>query len=148
MKAALHKLSGVFRKRPADPMPGGQAKYSLWARFIFQSGHYRKLAPAQPKPNAFLPGPLLKTSAIWRDALLDREIWEIGALLGSERQQQPKARADLGIAAISEANLTIEPDPAPHPRHFNLCGWPTEKDEQKAIAMVLCANSSLVERKN
>ena len=129
-------------------MPAGQAQYSLWARFIFQSGHYRTLAPAKPKPNAFLPGPLLKTSAVWRDALSEQQIWEIGDQLGRERQQQPKARADLEIAAISEANLTVEPDPVPHPRHFNLCGWPAEKDEQKAIAVFLCAHSSLVEREN
>lgn len=93
----------------------GRPQYSLLARFIFQSGHYRTIAPAKPKPNAFLPDPSkLKSSAIWRDTLPEQEIWEIGDSLGAARSKQPLARADFDVAAVSEA---IEPDPKPHPLH-------------------------------
>jgi len=80
--------------------------------------------------------------------LSEREIWNIGDLLGTTRSKQPVARADFSAAAVSEAKLTIEPDPEPHPRHVNLCGWPNGKDEQKSIALILCARSILLLRED
>ena len=140
-------MSTVLKRRTADAGMTGSPQYSLLARFIFQSGHYRKIAPAKPKPNAFLPDPSkLKSSAIWRDTLPEQEIWEIGDSLGAARSEQPLARADFDVAAVSEAKLAIELDPAPHPLHVNLCGWPIGKDEQKAIALLLCARSTLIVR--
>lgn len=136
-----------LRKRLADPETAPGNQYSLLARFIFQDGHFRKKPPAKPKPNAFLPNPsTLKTSAIWRDALPDQDIWDIGDLLGRPRSKPPLARADFDIVTVSEAKLTIESDPIPHARHINLCGWPTEKDEQKNVALLLCARSILIIR--
>jgi hypothetical protein len=118
------------------------------ARFIFQKSQFSKLQ-AKPKQGAFLPHPsTLKTSALWRDKLSEEEIWKIGDLLGKERSKQPLARADFDVAAVSEAKLTIEPDPKPHPLHVNLCGWPNEKDEQKSVALLLCARSILLLREN
>jgi hypothetical protein len=149
LRAALNKLSGVLRKRSAETGSACLYQYSLLARFIFQEGHYRKKAPAKPKPGAFLPKPsTLKISALWRDDLAEQEIWKIGDLLGTTRSKQPVARADFNVAAVSEAKLAIEPDPEPHPRHVNLCGWPNGKDEQKSIALLLCARSILLLREN
>jgi hypothetical protein len=107
------------------------------------------MAPAKAKPGAFLPKPPnLRISAIWRDNIPDQEIWEIGDLLGANRSKRTPARADFGTADVDEAKLTIEPDASTHPRHVNLCGWPIEKDEQKAIALLLCVRSILVLREN
>jgi hypothetical protein len=101
----------------------------------------------KPKPGAFLPPPVvLKISALWRDQLSESEIWQIGDLLGAKRQKPPLARADFGLVAVKEAKLTVEPDPEPHPRHVNISGWPVEKDEQKAVAVLLCARSNLIVR--
>jgi hypothetical protein len=147
VRAVLNRLSGVLKKRPAEPESADCRQYSHLARFIFQSGHYRKLAPARPKPGAFLPNPSkLQTSAIWRDDLPEQEIWKIGDLLGTERSEQPPARADFDIAVVTEAKLTIEADPVPHPRHVNLCKWPVDKAEQKSIALLSCARSILMLR--
>lgn len=88
----------------------------------------------------------LKISALWRDELLEKDIWKIGDLLGAARSKQPLARADFDTSAVSAAKLEIESDPTPHPRHVNLCGWPSEKDKQKAIALDLCARSTLIVR--
>jgi hypothetical protein len=79
---------------------------------------------------------------------MEREIWKIGDLLGVPRNKQPQARADFDVATVSEAKLTIESDPAPHPRHVNLCGWPIEKDAQKSVALLFCARSLLVLRES
>lgn len=59
------------------------------------------------------------------------------------------ARADFDVVAVAEAKLTVDPDPQPDlPRHVNLSGWPNAKDEQKAIALLLCARSVLLLREN
>ena len=140
-------MRGGLKERFADAETAHGDEYSLLARFIFQDGHFRRTPPAKPKPNAFLPNPLtLKTSAIWRDALPEQDIWNIGDLLGRPRSKAPLARADFDIATVSEAKLTIESDPIPHERHINLCGWPTEKDKQKDVALLLCARSILILR--
>ena len=144
LKTALSKLSGVLRRQPADEKLSSSPQYSLLARFIFQRSHFSK-TPPKSKPGAFLPY-RSKTSALWRDGLLEPDIWDIGDLLGKARSKQPVARADFDANAVSAAKLEIESDPKPHPRHVNLCGWPTDKDEQKSIALLLCARSTLIVR--
>jgi len=125
----------------------GSPQYSLLARFIFQKSQFSR-TPAKPKQGAFLPHPsTLRISALWRDGLSEQNIWNIGDSLGAARSKQPLARADFDAATVSEAKLTIEPDPLPQiPQHLNLCGWPSEKDKQKAIALELCARSTLIVR--
>lgn len=141
MKAVLKRLSAVLRRPLSDIGLGSRHQHSLLARFIFQKGHFSR---TRAKANAFLPKPpALEISAICRDGLLEREIWPIGDLLGQTGNRRPLARADFDAEAVSEAGLTIEPDPQPHPRHVNLCGWPTEKDEQKEVALHLCARATL-----
>jgi hypothetical protein len=136
-----------LRRRSAETELDSNPQYSLLARFIFQEGHYRKKDPAAPKLGAFLPKPSdPKISAMWRDKLSELEIWSIGDLVGSTRSKQALARADFDAGAVSEAKLEIEPDPKPHPRHVNLSGWPADKAEQKSIALLLCARSTLIER--
>ncbi len=140
-------MRGALTRLSAETKPVSSPQYSLLARFIFQEGHYRKKDPAAPKPGAFLPKPSdLKISAMWRDQLSEREIWSLGDLVGSTRSKHALARADFDIGAVSEAKLEIEPDPKPHPRHVNLSRWPADKAEQKSIALLLCARSTLIER--
>ncbi len=146
LRAVLNRLCEALKRRPADAALDNQSRYSYLARFIFQKSQFSK-TPAKPKQGAFLPHPSsLKTSALWRDGLLEQDIWKIGDSLGTARGKQPMARADFDVAAVSEAKLVIEPDPKPHPLHVNLCGWPIGKDEQKAIALLLCARSTLIVR--
>ena len=138
---ALRKFSEVFRRQPnLAPEP---PKYSTFTRFIFDK-HFTK-QPLMAKPGAFLPGSGLKTSALGKDKLSERSIWEIGIAIGKARQRLPKARADFSDNAVKEAKLTVEHDPQTEiPDHVNLCGWPIEKDEQKSIALLLCQRSKLI----
>lgn len=74
----------------------------------------------------------------------DTEIWKIGdEVVGRPRAKNPVARADFHAAGLRNLNLSVEADTAVHPRHANLCGWPVEKDEQKAVALELCSQSTL-----
>jgi hypothetical protein len=77
------------------------------------------------------------------DGLQEREIWEIGALVGKERNKNVLARADTAKSVVLNVGLRVELSKGLHPLHADVCGWPTEKDEQKAIALELCAGATL-----
>ena len=77
------------------------------------------------------------------DGFQEQEIWEIGDLIGRERVKNALARADLSKSSVLEDGLTVALTPGFHPLHADVGGWPTEKDEQKSIALELCAKSKL-----
>lgn len=79
----------------------------------------------------------------WIDRLPEVQIWNIGDLAGRNRGKPAVARADVSSRSVNEIKLTIEADPGPHPRHVNVGPWPESKDEQKALALDLCAKSKL-----
>lgn len=114
-------------------------------RFIYQSGHFSP-ANRKVKPNAFLPEPSqLKISSAYTDSLDEPGIWTVGDVLGKLRRvpMVPIARADFPSVILGGLRLEIERDPIPHPRHLNICSWPSSKDAQKAIALDLCRMSTL-----
>src|SRR5260370_25334655 len=146
LRVVVKKFLEVLCTRPDDKQSSkGSAsdRYSRLSRFIFQQAHFSKTR-ARLKPNAFMPKPPnLKISAIWNDELVDHEIWQIGDTFGEARSKPALARADFGVAAVLEAKLSIEPNPRPHPRHVDICGWPSAKDEQISIAMLFCNRATL-----
>jgi hypothetical protein len=125
----------------ADHAVAGQN--ATLSRFI---GHRRfSIQKLVVKPGAFLPPPDLKTSAFISDGLAEDQIWWIAdnvVAKESEKETIP-ARADILSVAVLEARLTIEPDTEVHPRHVNICGWPEEKEQRKAIDLELCAAAIL-----
>ena len=150
LKAVLKKSFGALRGRLANKQPDDRSavgQFSYLTRFIFSRRHFSRVSP-MAKPGAFLPeSSTLETSALWKDGLLEHEIWQIGLPVGEGRGKPPLARADFEAGAVSEAKLRLESDPTPHnPRHVNICGWPTVKDEQKSLALLLCKRSTLVLR--
>jgi hypothetical protein len=130
--------------RPAAECVERSHSYHSLSRYIFQSGHFSR---QKAKPGAFLPKPPeLRISAVRIDRLSGSEVWEIGDLLASQSKpprKPPIARANFDVAVLSEVDLTVEDDKEPHPRHINICGWPPEKDAQKAVALLLCSRASL-----
>jgi hypothetical protein len=145
LKRALKKLCEVFlgrRDRLTSTDPETLEQSSTLSRFIFSRKQYNV---DRPKPNAFLPPSTnLAISAIWIDNLSDTEIWRIGDdVVGRARNKPALARADIEAKILADVSLTILPDPEPHPRHVNILGWPTEKDERLAVALELCAKSIL-----
>ena len=146
LKFVRRKLSEVLRARSASDPTGRTVllqEYSELSHFIFDTRHFSS-ARSRVKPPAFVPYPRNRVSAFWIDELLEPEVWRIGdEVAGAPRQKQPIARADFSASVLAEINLTIQPDPIPHPRHVDICGWPTEKDAQKAVALEMCARSTL-----
>lgn len=137
VRSVLKKLFEVSRKQHSQSEPQSahisSKHYTDLTRFIFDARHFSK-AKERVKPGAFLPEADLKTSALGKDGLKEAEIWGIGLLVGRDRGKPPKARADFSPMTVSKAALTIEHAPLPDiPNHINLCGWPSEKDEQKLV---------------
>ena len=77
------------------------------------------------------------------DQLTDTETWSLGDFAGKNRGKPVIARADMHRKLILEMLLSLEPTRKDHPRHVNITGWPTDKDEQKALALEFCAKSAL-----
>ena len=122
-------------------MPG-PVVYDTLSRFIFDKRHFSS-SKRVAKRTAF-NDPSLRLSVFWIDDLQEQEIWHIGdTVAGGPRERRTLARADFNKLCAHELKLTIEPDPKPHPRHAELCGWPKEKDERMAITLELCNRSQL-----
>jgi len=77
------------------------------------------------------------------DGLQEQEIWQVGDLIGKERAKNALARGDLSKSSVLKVGLTVDLTPGLHDLHADVSGWPTDKDEQKSIALELCAKSKL-----
>jgi hypothetical protein len=133
LSLAYQKLLANFRRSPET------VHFSL-TRFLFDKRHF---SGTRVKPAAFTPPTSGKLSACWIDDLSEDSIWQVGDIVGRPRGKSAIAHAELTRAHIGEVGLLIENDPKPHPNHLNLCGWPTEKDEIKSVAIELCTRARL-----
>jgi hypothetical protein len=52
--------------------------------------------------------------------------------------RQPEAFGEFLMKAVAQQNLRVDRDDNP-PRHAQVIGWPTEKSQQKLIALQLAA---------
>jgi hypothetical protein len=80
------------------------------------------------------------------DQLGPSEIWAIGDFAGKNRGKLAVAHADMQRKLVADLPVTLEVTPNDHPRHINVAGWPTDKDQQKALALEFCAISTLTVR--
>jgi hypothetical protein len=91
-----------------------------------------------------MPPADLKLSVFCINGLGEREIWEIGnEHITSITSGNIYARGDIEGQNISSNALSIDKDNIPL-RHANITGWPSQKEEQKAIALELARNSDLI----
>jgi len=75
--------------------------------------------------------------------LLDAGVWELAdRYVATVREQPVIARAELAVAEITSLGLSVEPNDHP-PRHANITGWPSAKDEWKSLAQELAARARL-----
>lgn len=112
------------------------------ARYILRKDHF-STQQKKVKYVVFMPAPNGETSVFRISNLSEGEIWEIGNCKVAQKRELPLlGRADILASCILDRNLKLIPDNNP-PRHANIVGWPSEKSEQKLIAMELAVNAQL-----
>ena len=95
------------------------------------------------KPRAFQPAPKDHKTSVFRTVdLAEEEVWRLADEHAAGDRGKAEARAVLLVRQVTDAGLRVEPDDIP-PRHANLAGWPTAKDEWKSIAQELAADATL-----
>lgn len=95
------------------------------------------------KPRAFQPARKdYKTSVFRTIDLAEEEVWRLADKHAAGDRRKAEPRAVLLVHQVTDAGLRVEPDDIP-PRHANLAGWPTAKDEWKSVAQELAAKATL-----
>jgi hypothetical protein len=141
MKIFLKKLATLFQKcikKHSNEIPSG----CLLARFLTQSGHFSPTTH-RVKQSAFLPAKSLELSIFNIDKLIPHKIWELADkyVLSAERKVYGYAKIFSDIIYNNKLKIDYNNNPE---RHANIIGWPTEKDEQKLLAIELANASELV----
>ena len=76
--------------------------------------------------------------------LSNYEVWKLGIENVQSAARSLSARADLSVAAVSEAGLKVVHDPQPYEQHANLTPFPADKLACQRIATKLALASQLV----
>ncbi len=108
-------------------------------RFIVKSDYF---TADRVKWNAFSPytnpeSRRLETSLYRELRLTSAELWRLGRkhVEGRERRREIKARGSGPVAPILDCGLALDVNGPPEPIHVDIVGWPTEKHEQRQLAM-------------
>ena len=111
-------------------------------RFLTSKSHYAR-SKRLVKQGAFLPKD--GEPSVFRVAELpDRVVWRIGYLAIEKRYNKTvHGRGDLSAHTINDVGLRVAPDDRPR-RHANIVGWPSDKPEQKLLALELSKTAELV----
>lgn len=85
-----------------------------------------------------------ETSVYRTTDLTTQQIYEIGEIhVANIIRKALLGRADITSLSVLSRDLKVQPHTAPHPRHANIIGWPSEKSERKLIAIELAAEAQL-----
>jgi hypothetical protein len=112
------------------------------SRFLFNKKEYAATLN-RVKYNAFLPASSGETSVYRVSTLSEEDRLSIGRTVSAQRRKILHGRAEVSMFTISEVGLTVVPDPRPHPLHANIINWPSEKSEQKLMAIKVADDSEL-----
>jgi hypothetical protein len=116
----------------------------LLARYVMQSGHFRK-SDRTVKPELFMPHPYQDLSVTrHRDATLT-ELRALGVHIAEERKRTLYGRADIRTIDCHIGKVKVVEDPLPeNSNHADIRGFPSEKADQKAIALKLVEAASKI----
>ncbi len=113
------------------------------SRFIL-SKRYFSVSNRTVKYGAYLPAPNGETSVYRISNISEKEIWGIGRdYVAGPSKRTLYARGNTTAVVITKTGLGIVPETTPHPLHANIVNWPSEKDEQKMLAMEIVNDAKL-----
>lgn len=79
--------------------------------------------------------------------LLEQDVWDIGDTAVAPALGNPiLGRADLNSLHVYENGLTVNPSPAPHPRHADIVGWDVPSTETRLTAIRLAAAANFTKK--
>lgn len=117
----------------------------LLARYATQSGHFRS-GDKFVRQNLFLPHPRQELSVTRHRQATEGEIWSAGNHVATALNRTLYGRADIRASECKIATLRViakpikdNPKVPDNPNHADITGWPTAKEDQKAIAQKLAA---------
>lgn len=140
----LRRLLTIFRgSAQKSPQPDNVAASERIARYILSKRHF-STSNRTVKYGAYLPAPDGETSVYRASTLSEEESWGIGLeYVAKPRNRTLYARGDTMAGVIMKTGLDIIPETTPHPLHANIVNWPSDKDEQKMLAVEI-ANEAIL----
>lgn len=145
MAQFLKRLLAIFHGSAHKPsqQDGVEASEQI-ARYILTKRHV-SVTKGIVRPAAYMPASNGETSVYRISDIAEKEIWDIGRKYVAEPSGRTlRARGDSPAAAITKTGLEIVPETTPHPLHANIVNWPSEKDEQKMLAVEIANEATLI----
>ena len=139
----LKRFSSIFQGSTPQPeeLARELAPTVPLARFVTSSNHYRK-GDLTVKPAAFIPFSYTELSVYQIQGLATEEVQQIGIThVGQPSGKNLYGHATIKVADVTDLPLEVNYDNSP-PRHANIVGWPSEKPEQKLLALKLAAKAT------
>ncbi len=114
------------------------------ARYVTQSGQFRK-SDHTVKQDLFIPHPRPELSLTRHLNATEAEIWEIGIHVSKQMNRNLYGRSDIQAIDCKIDSLNVVEKPIPNnSNHADIEGWPSQKQDQKAIALKLAASASKI----
>jgi hypothetical protein len=110
------------------------------ARFVLFSKWFR--SDSTVRHEAFMPHPHVDLSVTRHLGFTEPKIWGIGQEVATVRKVVLYGRADICAEDVMRQALGLQAAPVKNnSNHANITDWPTQKPEQKIIAMKLAATA-------
>jgi ribosomal protein S18 len=111
----------------------------LLARFVTQRGQFRSKDKTL-KQDLFVPHPRRDLSVTRHRDATEEELWAVGRDVAGALRRTLYGRGDLRSEECEVDSLRVKAKPLPNnPNHADVTGWPSQKQDQKAIAIKLAA---------
>jgi hypothetical protein len=115
----------------------------LLARYVTTSRHFRS-SDNTVKQDLFMPHPYIELSVTRHLNATESEIWEVGVDVAAQTERKLYGRADIQASKCNIDSLQVVAKPIlpKNPNHADIEGWPSAKQDQKAIALKLAASAN------
>ncbi|QDV42508.1 hypothetical protein Enr13x_23560 [Stieleria neptunia] len=114
------------------------------SRFILTKRHVNQETKL-PKADAFVPHPYDELSVTRDLDASEQEVWQAGHDVAQQRSKPLMGRCDVIAASYVGQKLKTVPDPVDgNPNHVNVALWPSDKPQQRLIALEIAAVATFV----
>ena len=135
----------MLSDRHSEPQDDESAdRFVLFSKHLFKAGGV--------KPNAFVPHPYNDLSVTRATETEDHEIWKIGGEIAGSLNRTLYGAARAVVKTYRTEGLEVVASPIPegdavhpngNPNHADVKSWPTDKKDQKAIALKIAHAATL-----